>query len=177
MPRSTDYDLRYITERRNRDGSTRRYWQVSGQKPVRLPDDLDWAKVATQYNRRRDATRNETVVVDGTVAWVIGKYRETNRFKKLSESSTRVYDRWLSELEKLWGPLPLSAITRKVAVDFIEIYKDQPATQGHVQAVLYLVLEQAKYHGLITTENPAAKLNLSSPKARDAAIHSVLTAS
>ena len=44
LAHSTDYDTRYVTERRNRDGSIRRYWQVSGQKPVRLPNDLDWAK-------------------------------------------------------------------------------------------------------------------------------------
>ena len=92
LPHSTDYDLRYVTERRNRDGSIRRYWQVAGQKPVRLPDDLDWGKVATQLNRQRDATRGKSAVIDGSVAWVIQKYRETDRFKQLSDSSKKVYE-------------------------------------------------------------------------------------
>ena len=144
LPQSSDYDLRYCAEQRNKDGSIRRYWQPKGQKLVRLPDDLDWGKVATQLNQRRDAMLGNSITVHGTVSWVIGKYRDTDRFKSRSESTTRVYERWLGEFEKNFGMLPVSAITRKVVVDYIDIYKDKPATQGHVRAVLSLLFEQAK---------------------------------
>jgi integrase len=134
---------------------------------VRLTDDLDWPKQITQLNRQRDAELGKTVVVDGTVAWTIQKYRETDAFEALSEGSTKVYQRWLAELEKLFGMLPVSAMTRKVCVDYIETYKAKPPTQKQAQAVLYNVLEAAKYHGLIAGENPAGKMRLASPNRRD----------
>ena len=168
MPQSSDIDSRWYAEQPNRDGTVRRYWQPRGQTPVRLPDDLTLTAMITQLNRQRDAELGKTVVVDGTVAWVIAKYRETDRFEKLSASTTKVYMRWLAELEKLFGVLPPSAITRKVTVDFIEVYKDMPSTQNHAAAVLYNVLAEARYHGLIAGENPAARLRLSSAKRRDA---------
>jgi integrase len=168
LPQSSDIDSRWYAEQRNRDGTVRRYWQPRGQTPVRLPDDLTWTAMITQLNRLRDAERGKTVVIGGTVAWVIQKYRETDRFAKLSASTTYVYRRWLAELEKLFGALPPSAITRKVAVDFIEVYKDKPSTQNHAAVVLYNVLAEAQYHGLIAGENPAAKLRLSSASRRDA---------
>ncbi len=146
----------------------RRYWQPRGQKPVRLPDDLTWAQMNTQLNRQRDATLGKTVVIPGSVASVIGMYRASDDFKRLSDSSLTVYERWLGELEKRFGMLPVSAIARKVAVDFIEVYKEKPATQKHAYAVLYNVLAEAQYRGLITGENPASRLKLSSPKRCDA---------
>ena len=164
LPRSSGYDDRYVTERRRSDGSIRRYWQVPGQKPVRLPDDLDWAKTATQLNRQRDATLGKTVVVDGSMAWTIQKYRETPRFKRLSDSSKTVYERWLVKFEELWGALPPAAISRKVAVDFIEIYNDMPATQNHAAVVLYNVLKRAKYHGLIVASTCPCWITWTSPR-------------
>ena len=56
--------------------TVRRYWQPRGQPPVRLPDDLTWPQQITALNRQRDAELGKTVVVDGTVAWTIQKYRE-----------------------------------------------------------------------------------------------------
>ncbi len=168
MPQSSDIDSRWYAEQPNKDGTVRRYWQPRGQPPVRLPDDLTWPQQITALNRQRDAELGKSVVIDGTVAWTIQKYRESDAFEKLSDSSLKVYQRWLGELEKLFGMLPVSAISRKIAVDFIELYRDTPATQKHAQAVLYNVLETARYHGLITGENPASKMRLSSTKRRDA---------
>ena len=168
LPHSTDYDLRWCIERRNRDGSIRRYWHPRGQKPVRLSDDLDWAKVATQLNRQRDASLGETVVVEGSVAWVIQKYRESDRFKNLSPASVKIYQRWLSEFEKMWGAFPISVIKKPLAVEFADRLKAQPATQKHAVAVLQNVLAEALYRGLIEGENPASRLRLSSSKRRDA---------
>jgi hypothetical protein len=87
-PQSSDIDSRWYAEQRNRNGTVRRYWQPRGQPPVRLTDDLDWPKQITALNRQRDAEHGKTVVVDGTVAWVIQKYRESDDFKELAEAST-----------------------------------------------------------------------------------------
>ena len=129
MPHSTNIDTRWYAEQRNKDGSIRRYWQPRGQKPVRLPDDIDWIKTITQLNRQRDAERNQVVMIDGTVAWVIQKYRESDRFRRLSPSSTKIYTRWLRYFENTWGAMPIMGISKRVVLKFSEMLRDRPATQ------------------------------------------------
>ncbi len=167
MPRSIDDD-RYLTQRRNKNGTVRYYWQPPGQKPVRLPDGPQMKLTLTQLNQQRDATMAESIMIEGTVAWVIDKYRGSNRFEKLSDSSKRIYSPWLSEIKKLWGVLPISVIDKQVCFKFVEKYRDQPATQNHAKVVLYNVLTEGQRHGLVPNENPASKMQLSRPTKRDA---------
>ncbi len=167
MPRSIDDD-RYLTERRNKNGTLRYYWQPPGQKPVRLPDGPGMKMTLTQLNQQRDATRADSVTIVGTVSWVIDKYRGSNRFEKLSDSSKRIYSPWLSEIKKLWGLLPVSAIDKQVCFKFVDRYKDRPSTQNHAAVVLYNVLAEGQRHGLVPSANPASKLGLSPKIPRDA---------
>ena len=165
LPRSIDDD-RYLTERRNKNGTVRYYWQPPGQKPVRLPDGPGMKMMLTQLNQQRDAA-SDAVSVEGTVAWMIDKYRESNRFGKLSVSSKRNYLPWLTEIEKLWGALPISVIDKQVCFKFVDKYHSRPSTQKHAAAVLYNVLTEGQRYGLVPDANPASKLQLSSPGRRD----------
>ena len=122
----------------------------------------------TQLNQQRDATRSDAVAIEGTVAWVIQKYKESDRYDKLSASSKRVYAPWLAEIEKLWGSLHISAIDKQVCFKFVEKHRDQPATQKHAAAVLLNVLAEGQRYGLVASANPASKLQLSSQGRRDA---------
>ena len=166
MPRSIDDD-RYLTQRRNQNGTVRYYWQPPGQKPVRLPDGPEMKSMLTRLNQQRDATRSEGVVVEGTVAWVSQKYRESEGYQNLSESSKAVYSRWLKEFDKRWGQLPATAITRRGAIKLKETYKGRPSTQNHAVAVLYNVLEEARYWGYVEGDNPASRLKLAGTRKRD----------
>ena len=166
MPHSTNIDTRWYAEQRNKDGSIRRYWQPRGQKPVRLPDDIDWIKTITQLNRQRDAERNQVVMIDGTVAWVIQKYRESDRFRRLSPSSTKIYTRWLRYFENTWGAMPITGISKRVVLKFSEMLRDRPATQRHAVLTLYNVFSEAQRWGLIGSENPASRVGLSKPRRR-----------
>ena len=167
MPRSIDDD-RYLTERRNKNGTVRYYWQPPGQKPVRLPDGPGMKMALTQLNQQRDAARSEIVAIEGTVAWVIGRYKESDRYQQLAKNTLTVYDRWLNEFGKMWGALPATAISTRVVIKFVEKYQTQPSVQRNAAAVLRNVLDEARYRGLITGANPASRLRLSSAPVRDA---------
>ncbi len=157
--------MRYVTERRNRNGTVRRYWQVSGQRPVRLPEP-GWQEVAARLNADRDARRVARQQPSGTVAWVIGQYRETDRFTRLAPNTLRGYQRWLDVIETIWGTLEIADITRQVCIHWIDLYKSQPASQKLAAAVLYNVLAEAQYHGLVGAANPAGRLRLSASNRR-----------
>ena len=169
LPRSTDDD-RYLTQRTNKNGTVRCYWQPPGQKPVRLPDGPGMTTMLTQLNQRRDATRTGNVVVEDSVAWVIQKYRESDRYQNCSDSTKSVYERWLVEFDRRLGALPCTAevLTRRVAVKMREKYKGHPSVQKQALTVLYNVIEEARDQGIFTGEKPASKLRLSSAPARDA---------
>ena len=167
LPHSTDHDVRYVTERRNKNGTLRRYWQRPTHKLTALPSDLSWSARATTLNRDADAARGGGYVVEGTVSWVIAKYRESDGYKKLSTSTETIYRRWLNEFEAQWGGLPCDAITRRVAIKLKEKYAGQPSTQKHATTVLYNVMEEARYWGLIQGDNPAARLRIEGSKKRD----------
>ncbi len=167
LPRSIDDD-RYLAMRPNKNNTVRYYWHVPGRKPVRLPDGAAMKTALTRLNQQRDADRSGAASIEGTVAWVIGKYRESDRFEKLSESSKRTYNPWLVEMDKLWGPLAISSITKVVCFKFVDKYSHQPATQHNAAAVLHNVMAMGQRHGLVGNANPASELQLSSRNKRDA---------
>ncbi len=123
--------------------------------------------LATTLNRDADAARGGGYITEGTVAWVIKKYRDGDDYRALSAKTEAIYRRWLLEFEAKWGALPCSAITRRVAVKLKEKYAGHPSTQKHAIAVLYNVMEEARYHGQFTGDNPAARRRLKGANRRD----------
>src|ERR1700744_736210 len=47
-------NVRYVVERKNGNGSTRRYWVRPGYDSVRLPE-MGWAELAERLNNEADA--------------------------------------------------------------------------------------------------------------------------
>lgn len=180
MPGDPDmkFALRYVTARRNKDGSSRWYWQRKGHKAKRLPSSLV-ERVARAY-ALNVAADGGLIVPDGSVSWAIAKYRIGDRYGKLKPASLTVYNRWLREFEALWGGLHVSALTRRVCIDFRDTVK-AGSTRAHAMAVLYNVLETAREYGMVEVNN-AARPGVEGAPARDVVwsqsqINAVLTAS
>lgn len=161
--------LRYVVRRANkRDGSERFYWERKGFKTTRLPENVgELVAMAEQLNRHADAALAATGAVHGTTAWVIDRYRETPRYTKCAASTKRHYDHWLRVIEEKGGPLMFAqAWTRRNVVDLVASYT-RPWEKTELVAVLKLLCERARYHGL-TTDNPTAeRIDVDRNPARD----------
>lgn len=158
--------MRYVTTRKNKDGSLRYYWQRKGFPLANLPaDPAERWRMAENLNRDADGAVLQEVV-DGTIGWLIDEYEKTDRYRELAVESRRVYDRWLKVFRQMWGAVPVQGISRRIVVDFAQSLKKKPAVRGQAIAVLSNLCDLAMYFGLATS-NPCQKLRLRKPKARD----------
>src|SRR5438128_324238 len=157
--------MRYVTERANRDGSSRWYWQRPGHKLTRLPDDPA-ARFAMQERLNGAADgRHPAADIRGSIAWMIATYRKSDRFKDLKLGTARYYDRYLDDIERLGPGLRFADVDRAMVVDFIHTYA-KPHQRRQVAAVLKNLVSLARYHGLMETD-PTTDLRLKTNKARD----------
>jgi integrase len=103
--------------------------------------------------------------VRGSVAWVIAEYKDTDEYKALKKGSLKYYNRFLKDLETLFGPLPFKdAMTRRVTVDFVRSYKKGMRRQAG--AVLVNVFNTALYHQCADV-NHAHKLKIKGGQPRE----------
>jgi integrase len=127
----------------------------------------DWPEVVSRLNEQADLGQpSDPEPPQNTVAYVVRSYRQSDRFRSRALATQKIYERWLRDIERLWGLRTPADITRRVAVSFVERVptKAQRVVAG---AVLYNVLDRARYLGLVKV-NEAAALGLSRPKPRDA---------
>ena len=156
--------LKYVTKRRDKNG-VRWYWQRKGFPLVRLAGDpVKRFKLAHQLNDQADKATTVETVEEGTLGWVIERYRDSDGYKDLKPTSKKIYARWLSEFCEMWGQMPPKVLTRRVVVTFAESI-ESPATRKNAITVLKNVLERALYYGLVEI-NQARKLRLKGPKPR-----------
>ena len=159
--------VRYVQVRKNKGGNRRWYWRRPGFPIVRLPDDpVRRFALVHKMNEQADRARTVETEEDGTVAWLIRRYRESDRYKDLASTSQSIYERWLREIGEMWGTMPPKVLTRRVVVTFVESVASR-ASRVQAAAVLYNVLELGRYYGLIET-NTASRLSLRHPKPRAA---------
>jgi len=99
------------------------------------------------------------------VAWVIAEYKESDDYKALKKGTLKYYNRFLDDLEALFGPLPFrTAMTRRVCVDFVRGYKK--GMQRQSGAVLVNIFNVALYHQCADV-NHAHKLKIKGGKRRE----------
>lgn len=157
--------LRYVTERRNRNGTVRHYWQRPGYPLVRLPSDpVERLAKVTELNASADGKGQK--VAENTVAWCIREFKQSDEWEGLSAATQRAYKPWLAVFEQKWGRLtPKGAITRKVAKALRKELKHRPSTCHHAIAALSWICEVAREHDLMPS-NPCHRLKLPSSKKR-----------
>lgn len=157
--------IRYVTKRQDK-GGVRWYWQRKGWPLVKLPDDAsERALMALRLNAKADAVAVVHTPSDGTIGWVIAKYKESDRYKELAQGTTKYYKRFLDDFLELGSSIDFKFIDRRTVIDFVESY-DEPHKQRQVAAVLRNLFEVAVYYGHATA-NHAANLRLATTRARD----------
>lgn len=159
-------DLKYVTLRRNADGSSRYYWQRPGHPLVRLPiDPVERFMHAARLNAEAENRRVRIVgPVTGTMRAVIEAYRSSEAWLSKARQTQISYGVWLRRIETTMGDAPVAAIDRATVVDFIEAV-ETAGNRKVAAAVLRVLLGQAYYRGLVQV-NHADKLGLKAPPPR-----------
>jgi len=157
-----DVKIKYVTRRRNRDGSYRYYWQRPGFPITRLPSEL--TKLIAVAERLNSEAEGQ-IAVEGSTAWVVKTYRESDEYAALASGTVKYYSRILTDIEDTHPHLPFSeAWTRRVVVDFVNTYSKGMKKQAG--AVLRNLFNCAMYNG-VAKENCARDLRIRSSGRRD----------
>lgn len=127
-------NVRYVVERRNKNGRTRRYWVRPLFDTVKLPED-GWAEAAERLNneadrgtRPRRKARRKVELGYGTVAYWCELYENTTDvsvgvarpFTSLAANTRKNYLRQLRLINTTLGAIPMEGVTRKVLVEYLE---------------------------------------------------------
>lgn len=158
--------MRYVTVRRDARGRERWYWQRRGFPLTRLPDiaGARWNE-AQRLNDLADKA-GKSPLLDANVDALIDKVRASEKFTAKAAGTRRHYEAWCKWFGGKWGHLPITAITRRVVVDFADSWAHSPSQRGIALTVLRRIFDVAAYQGLIDA-NPCHRLGLSKPKSRD----------
>ncbi len=162
--------MRYIVEKRNRNGASRWYWQRSGFPTKRLPDDeAERLKAVTALNDRADAEKSGEIGPDepefGSIAWAFEEYRKSRIFAGKAAGTRRVYERWVISLTETVGHQPITTLPPKAVHDILDGI-DSKGGKKHCAAVLKRVAQVAIRRGLLD-RNPATLLDLEGSNRRE----------
>jgi integrase len=166
--------VRHFVEKKQK-GHTLFYWQPSkalraaGFTTRRLAegsnDRGEAIKQAEALNRQLDAWYGGKAVVPnrrGTIPWLIGIYREDERYTGLRDSTRRNYEDYLRVLEQ-WseraGHPPIKTVTRKIAKDFYRSLKQTPGQAKNVMIMARVLWNVAMDDGEVDS-NPFVKMRI-----------------
>lgn len=147
--------LKYVTARPSLENPKRWYWQRPGHAIVRLPKDLTKrVEMVESLNAGAEGPRQ----YEGSVSWVVQKYRESDEYAALAEGTKKYYKRIMGDVERVTPYLPFAdAFTRRVVIEFARSYPR--GVQKQAGAVLRNLFNMAMYHG-VAKENPARDLRI-----------------
>lgn len=158
------YRMRYVTSRRNRDGTVRWYWQRPGFKVARLPDDeAARVRMVTQLNADADNPKKEAR--KGTIAWGIERWQASDKYKDLADTSKRIYGAIVAKVDAAWGSLHMTELGVSVLVEAVEDLPS-PSQRKQFAAVMLNIFRQGILHDMIAV-NPASGLPIGRQKRRD----------
>ncbi|UXC93090.1 tyrosine-type recombinase/integrase [Sphingobium sp. RSMS] len=145
-----------------------RYWyfdtgtlDARGKKVfARLPSISDKAAFGTAYAAMLGhRTRRMNAAGALTLANVIALYRKSQRYTSLAAGSKRIYDIYLSELERMLGMGPANEITRGDIVLMVDKRADQPAAANMLLKVTRAMFKWARSRGHVTAD-PCTDIDL-----------------
>lgn len=159
------------------------YWQPKAKYVVngvltdcpfasrRLPDDkmqaaIEAEKYTTQLRKWRKG-EEAAIIINGSVAWLIGQYKRDVRFKTLRNSTQKLYLHLLPQISDIMGDQKIEAISRKAAREFCMAFSDNPRKPSMLAAMGRVIFNYARDIGY-NVPNPFEELRISKPKARTA---------
>jgi integrase len=95
----------------------------------------------------------------GTVAWCIEELQRSDEWERLSDTTRRIYKKWLGEFKRTVGIFKPLKIDRAYVKKLLRAYRHRPSTARHVIASLSLICETAREHRLMEM-NPCHKLRM-----------------
>ena len=141
--------LKYVTKRRNQKGA-RWYWQRKGFPLVRLPDD-PVKRFAQAHKLNEQAERAATIETadEGTIGWLIERYRESDRFQDKAPETQRIYERWLKKAFELLA-LGYSIAKASTAIAREDLGEDAPKdlVKKRARSIRARLTETAKRKGM-----------------------------
>lgn len=164
--------MRYVTSRRDKDGSERWYWQRRGYALERLPDDeLERHARAKELNDGAD--RGELAKAEprrdkrdlNYISGVIFEYQKHESFTGLAPGTQAYYSRILNELDEMFGERRTSAIDQTICIDYLDAIEQIGERRKH-RAVLRTLLNRAVYHRKLPF-NPTNGIEISLAPVRD----------
>jgi len=157
--------MRYVTARPSLADPQRWYWQRPGYPLIRLPDDPAerWGRVE-KLNSEADGYR-EAAPDEGSVAWCVARYRESERFLTRAHQTRIIYERWCRWFADQWGGVRMVDVTPQRIAAFCAERRGTPGARHQAIAVLSNVFDAARFHGIMV-ENHCHKLRLPGSRRR-----------
>lgn len=151
--------MRYVVAHRKR-GRVYWYWQRKGFPLTRLPDDergryLKQIELNAAADRTARTPRQEAA---NSVRSMIRVYEQSERYSALAKGTKLYYDKEIVWLLRLFGDLPIEALTRQVVVEYVTGLSSIKRKRA-AAAVLSCLFDQAMYRGILS-QNPALRLRL-----------------
>lgn len=161
-----EWQMRYVTVRRNKKGALRYYWQRRGYPLTRLPTGEEARVVmVARLNSQADQARAARAPLFGTVAWAVDEYETSEEYLAKATSTRAAYIRWMKFIRRTLGSFNCGEVAKS---SLIAAIKEIPgvSTRGHFAAVLLNVFGVAMAHDVIKV-NPAAELPIGKKVKRD----------
>ena len=167
---------KYVTTRRNKDGSLRFYFQVPAHmRPEGWPPSIPLSKnpadmfrqAEEHYNKLKTATVVEVLHTKGGFPWLLQSYHDSPRYKKLGDRTKDLYDNCAEEIlawSKKAGHPHVRKLTRPLAFRFLSLFDDTPTKKRHVYSFLRVLMGHALDLGEIEV-NPCLGMRIEVPEA------------
>lgn len=131
------------------------YYRRDGRL-IRIRGDFDTPDWHATYRKIHDTWGAEEASphLSGTLRWLIQRYKESPRWKRLKPATRASYDRYLSELDDAYGIRNWSLLRRSNVIELRDKHQDSPRRANYYLQLLSILGEVAIDRD-IRTDNPA----------------------
>jgi len=167
---------RYMIAKRRKNGYAFYFQPVKRHRPqgwkqgvIRLPDDLnDAIRMAKDLYRElqemriaekgmRDQSPETRYYPRGSIPWVLTRYQQGKKYKRLSKTTQQNYGILAKKLltwSNAAGHAPVTYLTAEIIEQFLDKFNDTPHQRNALKRFLHMLLNQAVLMGVID-KNPA----------------------
>ncbi|WP_376094078.1 tyrosine-type recombinase/integrase [Roseomonas sp. CCTCC AB2023176] len=157
----------YAVRRKRQDGTEATYFYHRPTNTRLSPDPEERRHEAMRLNGEAPPHPS---LVSGSLAWTIDRYKTTEEWANLEDSSRKEYGWHLDKLAEEFGDLPVAAIGREGVKEYRKalIAAGQPYNTWHRLKKLRMVLNYARLELGLLRDDPFEGVDIPSPPRRDA---------
>lgn len=152
-----------VVRKRRLDGSEIAYY-YDRKSGTFLAHDLE-AAIRRQAVLCPQSIPTDTELPEGTLGWLIEKYKANDLYKSRAPGTRRLYDGYLKGMKKDYGDLPIRSIRRKTISAIRDKLASTPAKANQTLALFRILLGFAESELEAIPSNPAIRpRRLTAPK-------------